>query len=215
MSSANSMASGLDCASPESIMDPNNLTPRGDQYSLGCVLYYCVTGRYPFPEGSAVEKMMAHQTKEPEAVADLNPDVPPELAAVIEKLMAKAPEARYADAQEVIAALEPLAGDAPVAAPRPAAERRAAPVLSDTPRPGRREAALADTVRGGERAAPPARPVPAPAPRPARAARDPVPGAAEPETAPRSWEDRLGPIGIALVAVLACAVAWLVTWKLF
>ena len=35
MSTANSMASGLDCASPESIMDPTNLTPIGDQYSLG------------------------------------------------------------------------------------------------------------------------------------------------------------------------------------
>src|SRR5215831_8039635 len=74
MSSANSMASGLDCASPESIMDPNNLTPVGDQYSLGCILYYCLAGRYPFPDGSAVEKMMAHQTKEPEAIGDLNAD---------------------------------------------------------------------------------------------------------------------------------------------
>src|SRR2546427_550337 len=61
MSTANSVTSGLDCASPESIMDPTNLTPAGDQYSLGCVLYFCLTGQYPFPEGSAAEKMMAHQ----------------------------------------------------------------------------------------------------------------------------------------------------------
>src|SRR5262249_30468118 len=40
MSTANSVNSGLDCASPESIMDPTNLTAVGDQYSLGCVLYY-------------------------------------------------------------------------------------------------------------------------------------------------------------------------------
>src|SRR5262249_59908346 len=57
MSSANAMASGLDCASPESIMDPNNLTPTGDQYSLGCTLYFFLTGRYPFPAGTAVAKM--------------------------------------------------------------------------------------------------------------------------------------------------------------
>jgi hypothetical protein len=36
----------------------------------------------------------------------------------------------------------------------------------------------------------------------------------EPATA-RSWEERLGPIGIAFIAIVACAAAWLVTWKLF
>jgi serine/threonine protein kinase len=50
MSTANSVNSGLDCASPESIMDPTNLTPIGDQYSLGCCLYHFLTGRYPFPD---------------------------------------------------------------------------------------------------------------------------------------------------------------------
>ncbi len=68
MSTANSVNSGLDCASPESIMDPTNLTPLGDQYSLGCVLYFLVAGRYPFPDGTAVEKMMAHQHKQPPSI---------------------------------------------------------------------------------------------------------------------------------------------------
>ena len=76
MSTANTLTSGLDCASPESIMEPTNRTPAGDQYSLGCVLYYCLTGRLPFPEGSAVEKMMAHQTKEPTPIKEFAPDVP-------------------------------------------------------------------------------------------------------------------------------------------
>ncbi len=212
MSSANAMASGLDCASPESITDPNNLTSVGDQYSLGCVLYYCLCGRYPFPEGTAVEKMMSHQTKEPEAISDLNPAVPAELAAVVERLMKKAPEARYATTREVIEALEPLAGDAP-ASPRPVikapAERRPLPPsLSDTPAPERRTnpgPAMKEAVRPP---APPARPVPAPRP----PVQQPAPGTAAPS---RSWEERLGPIGIALLAVVACAAAWLVAWKLF
>jgi serine/threonine-protein kinase len=229
MSSANSMASGLDCASPESIMDPNNLTPVGDQYSLGCVLYYCLAGRYPFPDGTAVEKMMAHQTKEPEAIADLNADVPAELAAVVEKLMQKAPEARYASTREVIEALEPLAGDAPVVSAKPApraaaAERRPAATSpsADTPWPERRAApaaAMSEAARGPERpkAKPPARPVPAPAPRTDPApAREPMsdPAAFDPPRR-RSLEDRIGPIGIAAIAIVACAIAWLVTWKLF
>src|SRR5204863_1530049 len=84
MSTANSVASGLDCASPESIMDPTNLTPAGDQYSLGCILYYMLSGSYPFPDGSAAEKMMAHQFKQPVPLSELNPDVPEGLAAVVE-----------------------------------------------------------------------------------------------------------------------------------
>jgi serine/threonine protein kinase len=111
MSTANTLTSGLDCASPESIMEPTNRTPAGDQYSLGCVLYFCLTGRVPFPEGSAVEKMMAHQTKEPTPIQEFSPDVPAGLAAVVNKLMAKTPEERYNGCDELVEALEPFLGD--------------------------------------------------------------------------------------------------------
>jgi serine/threonine-protein kinase len=109
MSTANSVSSGLDCASPESIMDPTNISPAGDQYSVGCVMYYCLTGRYPFPDGTAVEKMMAHQTKRPTPLAQLNPEVPAGLVAVVERLMAKKPEDRYPDAAAAADALREFA----------------------------------------------------------------------------------------------------------
>lgn len=111
MSTANTLTSGLDCSAPESIMDPTNRTPAGDQYSLGCLLYYCLTGRVPFPEGSAVEKMMAHQTRDPMPIQELSPDVPDTLVAVVQKLMAKKPENRYSGCDEVVEALEPFLGD--------------------------------------------------------------------------------------------------------
>jgi serine/threonine protein kinase len=111
MSTANTLTSGLDCSSPESIMEPTNRTPAGDQYSLGCTLYFCLTGRVPFPEGSAVEKMMAHQTKEPMPIRELAPEVPEGLVEVIAKLMAKNPEGRYSGSDEVVEALEPFLGD--------------------------------------------------------------------------------------------------------
>ncbi|MFL5339044.1 MAG: serine/threonine protein kinase [Gemmataceae bacterium] len=113
MSTANTLTSGLDCCCPESIMEPTNRTPAGDQYSLGCVLYYCLTGRYPFPEGSAVEKMMAHQFKQPTALAELAPDTPPALVALIERLMMKKPEERFPAIDEAVEALHPLAGRLP------------------------------------------------------------------------------------------------------
>ncbi len=108
MSTANSVSNGLDCTSPESIMDPTNISPAGDQYSLGCIMYYCLSGRYPFPDGTAVEKMMAQQTKKPTPLAQLNPDVPAGLVAVVERLMAKKPEDRYPDAGAAAAALKPF-----------------------------------------------------------------------------------------------------------
>jgi serine/threonine protein kinase len=126
MSTANTLTSGLDCASPESIMEPTNRTPSGDQYSLGCVLYYCLTGRVPFPEGSAVEKMMAHQTREPVPIKEFAPDAPDGLVAVVAKLMAKTPEGRFSGTDEVVEALEPFLGElAAVAAGAEAAARGA------------------------------------------------------------------------------------------
>lgn len=117
MSTASSLASGLDCASPESIMDPTNLTPIGDQYSLGCALYYCLAGQFPFPEGTAAEKMMAHQFKQPRPIREIVPDLPEGLVAIVERLMQKSPEARYGSSSEVAEALRPFAKAPPTGLP--------------------------------------------------------------------------------------------------
>jgi serine/threonine-protein kinase len=137
MSTANTLTSGLDCASPESIMEPTNRTPAGDQYSLGCVLYFTLTGRVPFPEGSAVEKMMAHQTKEPAPIRELAPEVPEGLEAVVKKMMAKAPDQRYGGCDEAVEALEPFLGDlAKIAGGVPGAQPAATSGFSSGGRPG-------------------------------------------------------------------------------
>jgi serine/threonine-protein kinase len=113
MSTANTLTSGLDYASPECIMEPSNRTPAGDQYSLGCLLYCTLAGHPPFPDGSAVEKMMAHQTKEPTSVKTFAPDAPDGLVAVVEKLMAKKPEDRYGGCDQVVEALAPFMAKSP------------------------------------------------------------------------------------------------------
>ncbi|QVL32815.1 protein kinase [Telmatocola sphagniphila] len=111
MSTANTLTSGLDCCSPESIMEPTNRTPAGDQYSLGCVLYYCLAGQYPFPDGTAVEKMMAHQFKQPPSIHTIDNTVPQPVVDVVEKLMQKAPESRFGDADEIVESLQPFANE--------------------------------------------------------------------------------------------------------
>jgi serine/threonine protein kinase len=146
MSTANTMTSGLDCASPESIMEPTNRTMAGDQYSLGCILYYAVAGRYPFPDGTTVEKMMAHQFKTPTPLKEVAPETPEALAAVVERLMQKAPEARYAGADEMVEALQMVAPEAEAAPARPShfgsqshfgtQMRKSEPARANTPLPG-------------------------------------------------------------------------------
>jgi len=111
MSTANTMTSGLDCSSPESIMEPTNRTPAGDQYSLGCTLYYALAGHYPFPEGTTVEKMMAHQFKTPTSLRDLVSGIPEGLITIIERLMQKAPEARYPTVDELVDAIHGFASE--------------------------------------------------------------------------------------------------------
>jgi serine/threonine protein kinase len=130
MSTANTLTSGLDCASPECIMEPSNRTPAGDQYSLGCVLYYCLTGRVPFPDGSAVEKMMAHQTQQPEPIQKFAPDVPKGLVDIVARLMSKKPEERYGGCDQVAEALEQYVGDARALTTAPAVSSVRAAVQS-------------------------------------------------------------------------------------
>jgi serine/threonine-protein kinase len=132
MSTANTLTSGLDCASPESIMEPTNRTHAGDQYSLGCILYFCLAGRYPFPDGNAVEKMMAHQFKKPTPIAELAPDAPAELIAVVEQLLQKKPEDRFEGFEAIVEALSPIGNRLPSAS----FDKMAAQAVLDKPRPG-------------------------------------------------------------------------------
>jgi serine/threonine-protein kinase len=180
MSTANSVASGLDCASPESIMDPTNLSPLGDQYSLGCVMYFGLTGRYPFPDGTAAEKMMAHQFKEPTPIQELNPDVPGELVAVVTRLMQKTPEKRFGSSGELVEALRHLGGES--AAPAPAPRGRAplsAPAAETPPLGGMPRPALPTMANLPARGAKPAsegRSTPVDMPRPGGLPATPRPG---------------------------------------
>jgi serine/threonine protein kinase len=109
MSTANAIVAGLDCASPERIADPKDVTPLGDQYSLGCVLYYLLTGRFPFPGKAAVEKMVGHQLKQATPVRELDPTIPEALADIVARLMQKDPAARYPSCLELVEALRPFA----------------------------------------------------------------------------------------------------------
>lgn len=95
-----------DYIAPEQAVNSHRIDARADQYSLGCSLYFLLTGQAPFPDGRIVERLTKHCTVEPEAVTKFRPDAPPGLLAILHRLTRKKPDQRYASMNEVAAALE-------------------------------------------------------------------------------------------------------------
>lgn len=89
-----------DYLAPEQALDSHTVDARADIYSLGCTLYFLLAGRPPFTEGTLAQRLMAHQAKTPPLVESLRPDIPPSLADIVRKMMAKKPEDRYATAKD-------------------------------------------------------------------------------------------------------------------
>ncbi len=95
----------FDYISPEQARDPRVADIRSDIYSLGCTLFFMLTGRPPFPEGTVLQKLLQHQGDEPPDVRAIRADVPEELSRVMRKMMAKDPRRRYAGSAELAADL--------------------------------------------------------------------------------------------------------------
>jgi tRNA A-37 threonylcarbamoyl transferase component Bud32 len=90
---------------------------RSDLYSLGCTLYQLLTGQVPHPGGSWTSKLLRHRMDEPVTLTTLRPDVPPDLAAVVTRLMAHEVGARFSDPQSLLDRLDQPPPAAPVAQP--------------------------------------------------------------------------------------------------
>jgi len=90
-----------DYLSPEQALDSHTVDARSDIYSLGCTLYFLLSGQPPFNKGTLTQKLMNHQTKEPEPIETFRADVPKSLAVILRRMMAKKVEARYKTVAEV------------------------------------------------------------------------------------------------------------------
>ncbi len=106
--------------SPEQVIAEKDLDIRSDLYALGCVLYYCLTGREPY-KGRLQEVLHAHRTAPIPDPRTGRPEVTAKSAAIVAKLMAKKREDRYqtpAELRSAIAdALSSLGTGAPASAP--------------------------------------------------------------------------------------------------
>jgi serine/threonine protein kinase len=102
---------------------------RADIYSLGSTFYFLLCGHSPFEEGNIGQKLLWVQTKAPKPLRDWQPDLPAELAAVIDRMMAKDPKDRFPTPQALVEALAPWTST-PI--PPPAADEmpRRSPAVS-------------------------------------------------------------------------------------
>jgi tRNA A-37 threonylcarbamoyl transferase component Bud32 len=109
-----------DYMAPEQANDASKADIRADIYSLGCTLYHLLAGQPPFPNGTHMEKIIAHIEHRPTPIRQLRPEVPEELAAVVERMLAKDPATRFQTPAAVAEALAPFAGGRSPAANRTA-----------------------------------------------------------------------------------------------
>jgi multidrug efflux pump subunit AcrA (membrane-fusion protein) len=102
-----------DYIAPEQATSPRSADIRADIYSLGCTLYYLLTGRPPFPYGSLIQKLRAHREQMPRSLTVARPDLPAELSRVVDRMMEKDRRLRIQRPAEVAEALAHFAtGDA-------------------------------------------------------------------------------------------------------
>ena len=94
---------------PEQVLG-RELDHRVDVYSLGCLLYECLTGLAPFPHEREVEVLDAHLEDPPPKPSESRPGLPEEIDGVVARAMAKDPGERYGSAGELAAAARAALG---------------------------------------------------------------------------------------------------------
>jgi len=100
----------VDYVAPEQIRGPSVLG-MADQYSLGCVLYECLTGRVPFEKDMMPAIIWAHVEEHPTQPTAIRPDLPPAVDDVFARVLAKQPGDRYRNCREFMDAARVALGD--------------------------------------------------------------------------------------------------------
>lgn len=207
LSATVAMENVLEYAAPEFIASPGAPTATADQYALGAVAYFALTGHSPYPEGSRTEQLSAKLTRSPRPIAEVNPSVPSILAAVIDRMLSPVPGERYsslADVRNHLAALDswptpPAAGPpsvdtvllTPTSARRGRMERSPEPAKTEVP-PSHSDETPGHAACGTR----PERPLPVPPPLPEASPASPAPSSPSRPVLPRTEDPAMAKLAV-------------------
>jgi eukaryotic-like serine/threonine-protein kinase len=199
---------------PEQAHDPHRADIRADLYSLGCVLYHALAGQPPFPDDNVLRQVQRHAQEAPQPLSAFRSEVPEDLQAIVDGLLAKDPNQRYPTPRRAAEAIEKVlaGGHAPPPAPaQPHLEaflqwlqKDSTDDIPPAPRPARKRSRSS----AKRRPAPPS-PSPAPAPPPA-----PELGLTAAQLMPQSNRDWLlvvTGVGLVLAVEVFAMLLWLLT----
>ena len=106
VANAENVLGTADYLAPEQAINSHTVDHRADIYGLGCTLYFLLTGKPPFSDGTLAQRIAKHQSIMPTPIRELRPDVPGELEGICVKMIQKDPQYRYQTAADCAIVLE-------------------------------------------------------------------------------------------------------------
>ena len=130
----------VDYMSPEQAVDSTTVDHRADIYSLGCTLYYLLTGKPPYSGSTIMAILLKHRDAEIPTLSAVRSETPPRLDELFRRMLAKNPDQRIQRMSEVVAELEAIA--ATIEPDSPAPERTSKTILMPSGVPGVSDATI-------------------------------------------------------------------------
>src|SRR5262249_19890352 len=132
LTEAGGIVGTVDYMAPEQAVDSTTVDHRADIYSLGCTLFYLLTGRAMYSGTSLMSLLLQHRDAPPPSLLEARPDAPESVNAIYLRMVEKEPRDRYATMTEVVLALE-AAGKSLSALGLSAPARRRGPGVGTAP----------------------------------------------------------------------------------